>query len=140
MRHYGKLNQLFSDSISNSFANRQAYGILISCVSKAAPQPLLKLCQEDYSQTTYWYRREWLSATSGERALNVDDIQTNNINADKIEDDKGEDGARLISPALTHQCGRGHSAQDINVAILYIQGEDGSIIDGHQASEICQFA
>jgi hypothetical protein len=73
------------------------------------------LNQEDYPNVKFWFKRHW----------------TGFLN-DQLTD--------ITSPAGTQGRGRARASLNVNVAMRYVEMEDGNLIDGDRASEIRKFA
>lgn len=82
-----------------------------------ANEDLPQLQREDYPNIQFWYRRDWTQAT-GDRITNLDEASS--------------------TPDVRR--GKARSANGINVTMLYIEHEDGTIIDGFRAADIRRHA
>jgi hypothetical protein len=68
------------------------------------------LCQKDYPKIKFWFKRQWTEFTNNQPAN-----------------------------ALSSR-GRSRASQGINVAMQYVELEDGTVIDGDRATEMRKFA
>lgn len=106
----------------------------------AAPNALVNsitLRQEDYPNVRFWTRQDWNLAAQTQ-VLSVD--EEGEIFPEIDEED--EEGPKQPLPPPGPACARGkrRAAQGINVAMKYIETEDGTTIDGFRAAEIRRYA
>ena len=69
--------------------------------------------REDYPDVRFWTRRDWLDRSGQE--------------SDMVHDNSGRRG-------------KARASQGINVAMRYVEDENGTVIDGHRATEIRRYA
>lgn len=93
------------------------------------------LRREDYPNVRFWTRQDWNSAAQLQ-VLEVDDEAE--VFPDVDEEDESKEPFPENGPAGAR--GRHRSSKGINVAMKYIELEDGTVIDGFRAAEIRRFA
>ena len=96
------------------------------------------LRQEDYPHVRFWTRQEWNSAAQTP-VLSVDEEGEAFPELDEEEDGPGSKQS-LPPPGPTCARGKRRAAQGINVAMRYIEAEDGTTVDGFRAAEIRRYA
>jgi len=107
-------------------ARSEAYSALLKAIpgansviqdTRASQQfhDVVPLNQEDYPNVRFWFKRHW----------------TEFLNDQLID---------TTLPAGTQGRGRTRASQNVNVAMRYVELEDGKAIDGDRASEIRKFA
>ncbi len=94
-----------------------SYKLLLGRVPTPREVERDKLDPKDFPHIDYWYKHQWMAAAP--------DHSTKTRN----EESEKEDVAGT-------QRGQGRSRMGINVAMRYIQTEDGTVIDGYRATEM----
>lgn len=94
------------------------------------------LRQEDYPNIRFWTRQDW-NAAAQEQVLEVDAAEEGETFPDFDEEDGG---SKDPSPGPANVRGKHRSSQGINVAMKYIELEDGTVVDGFRAAEIRRYA
>ena len=102
----------------------------------ASPISSISLRQEDYPHVRFWTRHDWNSATQ------VQVLELDEEGEIFPEADEEEDGSNQPVPSPNPACARGkrRASQGINVAMKYIENEDGTVIDGFRAADIRRYA
>ncbi|KJA13935.1 hypothetical protein HYPSUDRAFT_209121 [Hypholoma sublateritium FD-334 SS-4] len=114
-----------------------AYNMLLTHIPATTKyQPALR--REDYPRVRFWTRQDW-NAASQEQILELE--QPDESEAFPELDIEEGDEPKEPSPA-GRACARGkhRSAQGINVAMKYIENEEGTVIDGYRGAEIRRYA
>lgn len=125
--------------------SREAYGHLVARVPSSLTKHIV-LKREDYPKITYWFRHEYLAALAEGRITAIDDAPVKAQGAEHNEfddDDDGEEGVGVreqSSGVPKGKRGKGRASQGENVKMCYLQLENGDIIDGWRATEICRYA
>ena len=96
------------------------------------------LHQEDYPHVRFWTRQEWNSAAQTP-VLSVDKEGEAFPELDEEEDGPGSKQS-LPPPGPTCAHGKHQAAQGINIAMRYIEAEDGTTVDGFRAAEVRRYA
>jgi hypothetical protein len=98
---------------SNSSASDSKITLPLQSFLGLLPTPAepVSLKESDYPNINYWHKRDWISSKRSTKG-------TSDPNTEK--------------PSR----GGKHASQGINVAMKYIQEEDGTVIDGHRATHI----
>ena len=115
-----------------------AYNMLLTRIPAAPNAPInsITLRQEDYPHVRFWTRQAWNSAAQTQ-VLSVDE------DGEAFPElDEEDDGSKQPLPSPGPVCARGkrRAAQGINVAMKYIETEDGTVVDGFRAAEIRRYA
>ena len=92
-----------------------------------------KLNPEDFPHIDYWYKHQWTGAVD-----RITNLTGKEENEEDVPMDKGikSKEMRPVSPAPSTQRGQGRSRLGINVSMRYVQLKDGTVIDGHRATEM----
>lgn len=116
-----------------------AYNMLLTRIPATTNAPIhsIALRREDYPHVRFWTRQDW-NAAEQTQVLTVDEEGEVFPELDKEDDD----GSKQSLPPPGPACPRGkrRAAQGINVAMTYIELEDGTTIDGFRAAEIRRYA
>lgn len=123
MRHASVMSINYYIKYSLLTSSRDNYNSLLKRVSPISSShqnnaqivslPATPLSRENYPNIRFWMKRQW-----------------NEYSDDKVTD----------IHAGSHTRGRGRAAQGINVAMCYVELEDGTVINGDRAAEIRKFA
>lgn len=120
---------------------RIAYNMLLTHIPANTIPHHTALRREDYPNVRFWTRQDWNAATQ-EQVLEID--QPNDSESfpdlDAEEGDESNDPCAPSPAGPAHARGKHRSSQGINVAMKYIELEDGSVVDGYRAAEIRRFA
>lgn len=115
-----------------------AYNMLLTHIPAAMRTHQTALRREDYPHVRFWTRQDWNTA-SQEQILEVEQPDDLEVFPDlDIEGDESKEPSPSPGPACAR--GKHRSSQGINVAMKYVELEDGSVIDGYRAAEIRRYA
>ena len=105
-------------------------------VGITSPISLVSLRQEDYPHVRFWARQDWNSVAQAQ-VLELDKEGEIFPEADEEEDRSNQ---HLPSPNPACARGKRRASQGINVAMKYIENEDGTVIDRFRAADIRRYA
>ena len=91
------------------------------------------LRREDYPNIRFWTRQDWNSSLQENAVLEIDQDEDGEAFPDPGPDE-------LEEPHQPPARGKRRAAQGINVAMKYIEREDGTVVDGFYAAEIRRYA
>ena len=97
------------------------------------------LRREDYPHVRFWTRQEW-NAASQEQILEVSEQPDESEAFPDLDIEEGDAPKELLPAGPVCARGKHRSSQGINVAMKYIELEDGTVIDGYRASDIRRYA